>query len=220
MNVQMEETWKSHLEEEFAKDYFQELTGFVNNEYRTRIIYPEPKNIFRAFDLCPFDRVKVVVLGQDPYHGPHQANGLCFAVSQGVTVPPSLKNIYKEMESDLGNAIKRDSSLTHWAEQGVLLLNATLTVEGNAPGSHQRKGWETFTDKAIEVLSTERDQLVFLLWGRYAQEKGAVIDQSRHLVLSAPHPSPFSAHTGFFGCRHFSRTNAYLDSHGKTPIQW
>ena len=219
MSIQLHDSWKTRLTEEFAKPYFGELKDFVRREYEAHTVYPHPKHIFRALDLCPFDEVKVVILGQDPYHGPGQANGLCFSVNEGVRLPPSLQNIYKELEDDLG-AHPQTGCLDTWAEQGVLLLNATLTVRARTAGSHQNKGWETFTDSVIHALSEEKEGLVFILWGRYAQQKGAVIDRDKHLVLTAPHPSPFSAHSGFFGCKHFSQANAYLKWHDKKPIQW
>lgn len=217
MTVKIEESWKGHLESEFDQHYFEELSAFVRGEYMFKRIYPSAGNIFRAFDLCPFDQVKVVILGQDPYHGAGQANGLCFAVGEGVRLPPSLVNIYKEIEADLGLKMKPRGDLEQWAKQGVLLLNATLTVEAGKAGSHQGKGWERFTDVVIEKLSKEREGIVFMLWGRYAQEKGKVIDRSKHLVMEAPHPSPFSAHSGFFGCKHFSKANEYL---GDRAIDW
>lgn len=221
MEVKIESTWKERLSGEFEKGYFAELTDFVKNEYRTSIVYPAPKNIFRAFDLCPFDKVKVVILGQDPYHGEGQANGLCFAVNDGTALPPSLQNIFKEIESDLGQPlVHRSGDLSRWAKQGVLLLNATLTVRAHLAGSHQGKGWEQFTDAVIRALADERAGLVFMLWGNYAKAKGAHIDRARHLVLEAPHPSPLSAHAGFFGCKHFSKANAYLVAHGQAPIDW
>lgn len=220
MDVKIESSWKSVLGDEFAKSYFEELTQFVRSEYSSKAIFPPPTHIFRAFDLCPFDKVKVVILGQDPYHGEGQANGLCFAVNQGVRLPPSLKNMYKEIESDTGIVMDERGDLEQWAKQGVLLLNATLTVEASKPGSHQSKGWEQFTDAVVKALSEKSEHLVFLLWGRYAQNKGEVIDRSKHLVLSAAHPSPFSAHSGFFGCKHFSKTNEYLKSHDLEEIQW
>lgn len=221
MNVRIEPSWAKHLSDEFEKEYFAELTKFVKNEYKNGAVYPAPKNIFRAFDLCPFEKVKVVVLGQDPYHGERQANGLAFAVNASERVPPSLQNIFKEIESDLGKPlIHTDGDLTRWAKQGVLLLNATLTVRAHQAGSHQEKGWEQFTDAVIRALSEEREHLVFMLWGNYAKAKGAHIDRSKHLVLEAPHPSPFSAASGFFGSRHFSKANEYLISHNSTPIDW
>jgi len=212
--------WKEKLSSEFEKPYFLELTEFVRDEYQTRPIYPEPKNIFRAFDLCPFDEVKVVILGQDPYHGRGQANGLCFAVNAGVSAPPSLQNIFKELESDLGHTVNHDTDLSRWAKQGVLLLNATLTVCASSAGSHQGRGWEQFTDAAIQKLNEERAGLVYILWGNYAKAKGAHIDRTKNLVIESAHPSPFSAHSGFFGSKPFSKTNEYLDKKGKVSIDW
>ena len=220
MNVQIEESWKQVLQPEFEKDYFVRLTDFVRNEYSTTTIYPPGKLIFNAFNLCPFDKVKVVIIGQDPYHGPGQAHGLCFSVNDGVVFPPSLQNIFKEIHEDLGSPIPNTGNLTRWAEQGVLLLNATLTVRAHQAGSHQRKGWEEFTDAAIRTLAEQREHLVFILWGAYAQKKGAFIDREKHLVLTSVHPSPLSAYNGFFGNKHFSRANAYLIEHGETPINW
>lgn len=220
MNVQIEESWKKHLAPEFEKDYFVQLTDFVRNEYAHTTVYPPGRLIFNAFNLCPFDRVKVVIIGQDPYHGPGQAHGLCFSVNDGIAFPPSLQNIFKEIQADLGKPIPTSGNLTRWAEQGVLMLNATLTVRAHAAGSHQRRGWEEFTDAAIRALNNEREHLVFILWGAYAQKKGAFIDRSRHLVLTSAHPSPLSAHNGFFGNHHFSLTNNYLRAHGQTPIDW
>lgn len=220
MNVQIEESWKKKLAEEFEKPYFVQLTEFVRHEYQTTTCYPPGKLIFNAFNLCPFDKVKVVIIGQDPYHGPGQAHGLCFSVNDGVPFPPSLQNIFKEIQNDTGAPVPSTGNLTRWAEQGVLLLNATLTVRAHQAGSHQRHGWEEFTDAAIKVLSEQREHLVFILWGAYAQKKGAVIDRTKHLVLSSAHPSPLSAYHGFFGNRHFSLANAYLEQHGQTPINW
>lgn len=220
MNVQIDESWKKHLAPEFEKDYFVQLTDFVRNEYAHTTVYPPGRLIFNAFNLCPFDRVKVVIIGQDPYHGPGQAHGLCFSVNDGIAFPPSLQNIFKEIQADLGKPIPTSGNLTRWAEQGVLMLNATLTVRAHAAGSHQRRGWEEFTDAAIRALNNEREHLVFILWGAYAQKKGAFIDRSRHLVLTSAHPSPLSAHNGFFGNHHFSLTNDYLRAHGQTPIDW
>lgn len=220
MDVQIEESWKQILSAEFEKDYFRQLTDFVRNEYRSTTVYPPGKLIFNAFNLCPFEQVKVVIIGQDPYHGPGQAHGLCFSVNDNVPFPPSLRNIFKEIQDDLGKPIPESGNLTRWAKQGVLLLNATLTVRAHQAGSHQRRGWEEFTDAAIRALAEQREQLVFILWGAYAQKKGAFIDRSRHLVLTSVHPSPLSAHNGFFGNRHFSRANEYLQQHGQTPIEW
>ena len=219
MDVKLEPSWKARLEAEFTQPYFQELAAFVKNEYLTKTVYPPPKFVFNAFNSTPFDRVKVVIIGQDPYHGPGQAHGLCFSVQEGVRTPPSLQNVYKELQNDLGLPIPPSGNLQYWADQGVLLLNATLTVQANTAGSHQNKGWERFTDAAIKALSDQREGIVFLLWGAYAQKKGAVIDSKKHLVLSSAHPSPFSA-TMFFGNKHFSRANAYLMEHGETPINW
>ncbi len=220
MEVKIEPSWKTVLQDEFSKAYFEELTKFVKEEYKKGAVYPAPKNIFRAFDLCPFDKVKVVILGQDPYHGPKQANGLCFAVGEGVDLPPSLQNIYKEIESDLGVLIKKEGDLERWAKQGVLLLNATLTVRAGSANSHQGRGWEQFTDAAIKALSEQREHLVFILWGNYARQKGAHIDRSKHLVIESPHPSPLSSHRGFFGSKPFSKTNAHLQKTSQTPINW
>lgn len=219
-DVQIESSWKKQLAEEFEKPYFGELQKFVHSEYETKTVYPHPKNIFRAFDICPFDKVKVVIIGQDPYHGARQANGLCFAVNEEVTLPPSLKNIFKEIESDLGHLVEKTGDLERWAQQGVLLLNATLTVRAKDAGSHQGKGWEEFTDAVIQKLSDKREGLVFMLWGNYAKEKGKNIDTNKHLVLTAAHPSPFSAYNGFFGCKHFSKANAYLKKHGEKEVEW
>ncbi len=219
-NVQIEESWRVRLQEEFEKPYFKELTDFVREEYQQRVVYPPGKLIFNAFNLCPFDRVKVVLIGQDPYHGPGQAQGLCFSVNDGIKFPPSLVNIFKELESDLGIATPTSGSLVRWAKQGVFLLNATLTVREHEAGSHQNRGWETFTDAVIRCLATEKEHLVFILWGGYAQRKGAFIDRSRHLVIASPHPSPLSAYHGFFGTKPFSRTNDYLKAQGLEPIQW
>jgi uracil-DNA glycosylase len=212
--------WKEKLEEEFDQEYFKDLSKFVREEYQRATVYPAPKDVFRAFDATPFDQVKVVILGQDPYHGPKQAIGLCFAVSPEVKAPPSLQNIFKELESDLDHAVSRDPDLIRWAKQGVLLLNATLTVNAGSPGSHQGKGWERFTDAAIKKLNDERDHLVFILWGNYAKQKGAHIDRTKHLVIESAHPSPFSAYSGFFGSKPFSKTNTYLEAQGETPIEW
>ena len=220
MNVQIEEGWKQALAPEFEKPYFKELTDFVRQEYHTTTVYPPGKLIFNAFDLCPFDKVKVVIIGQDPYHGPGQAHGLCFSVNDGVPFPPSLQNIFKEIHDDLGAPVPASGNLTRWAQQGVLLLNATLTVRAHQAGSHQGKGWETFTDAASRVLADSREHLVFIVWGSYAQKKGAFIDRQKHLVLTSVHPSPLSAYHGFFGNKHFSRANAYLVEHGEAPIQW
>lgn len=221
MSIRIENSWKEVLAAEFEKDYFKRLTAFVREEYSgTTPIYPPARLIFNAFDHCPFDKVKVVILGQDPYHGAGQANGLCFSVNKGIAFPPSLMNIFKEIENDLGTPIPHDGDLTRWSDQGVLLLNATLTVRASQAGSHQRRGWEEFTDSAIRELATRRENIVFILWGSYAQKKGAFIDRDRHLVLASPHPSPLSAYQGFFGNKHFSRANEYLAEHGKEKIIW
>lgn len=220
MNVAIEESWKEVLSPEFEKDYFIRLTDFVRQEYQTTTVYPPGKLIFNAFNLCPYPKVKVVIIGQDPYHGPGQAHGLCFSVNDGVPFPPSLQNIFKEIQGDLGSPIPETGNLTRWAEQGVLMLNATLTVRAHQAGSHQRRGWEEFTDAAIRALAENREHLVFILWGTYAQKKGAFISRDRHLVLTSVHPSPLSAYHGFFGNKHFSRANAYLEAHGETPIVW
>ncbi|MCL4383864.1 uracil-DNA glycosylase [Patescibacteria group bacterium] len=220
MEVKIEASWKKALSREFDEAYFKTLTDFVKAEYQKTTVYPPPQFIFRAFELTPFDKVKVVILGQDPYHGEYQANGLAFAVNKGVDLPPSLVNIYKEIESDLGTKKDRVGDLESWARQGVLLLNATLTVRAHQAGSHQNKGWERFTDAVIKVLSDQREHLVFILWGSYAQKKGAVIDETKHCVIRSVHPSPLSAHNGFFGSKPFSQANAYLIFNGETPIEW
>ena len=220
MDVRIEQSWKSKLSDEFDKEYFLRLTGFVKEEYKTKTIYPPGNLIFNAFDLCPFERVKAVILGQDPYHGPGQAHGLCFSVKDGIGFPPSLINIFKEIQSDLGVKPFPGGDLGRWAKQGVLLLNATLTVRAHMAGSHQKKGWEEFTDAAIAALNREKDNLVFFLWGAYAQKKGESIDRNRHLVLESVHPSPLSASRGFFGNKHFSRCNNYLVEKGIEPIDW
>ena len=220
MDVKIESSWKEKLQPEFEKDYFKNLVDFVKNEYQTKKIYPPGKFIFNAFDQCPFDQVKVVILGQDPYHEPGQAHGLCFSVNDGIPFPPSLINIFKEIETDLGIAIPQTGNLLRWAQQGVLLLNATLTVRAHSAGSHQNKGWETFTDAVIHRIAEEKEHIVFILWGSYAQRKGDFINQSKHLVLKSPHPSPLSAHRGFFGNKHFSKANNYLIQTGQTPINW
>lgn len=221
MDVKLEPSWKEVLEEEFDKDYFKQLAEFVRSEYEHAIVYPPPKNIFRAFELAPFNGVRAVILGQDPYHGAGQANGLCFAVGQKVALPPSLQNIFKEIEKDLGEPLKhKTGDLERWAKQGVLLLNATLTVRAGAAGSHQHKGWEEFTDAVVRALNEKKEHLVFMLWGNYAKQKGAHINRGKHLVLESAHPSPFAAHSGFFGSKPFSKTNAYLEAHGQKPIDW
>lgn len=220
MEIRIEPSWKVALAEEFEEPYFKTLAEFVRGEYLASKVFPPPKFIFRAFELCPFDKVQIVLLGQDPYHGAGQAHGLCFSVPERVAPPPSLQNIYKEVASDIGGKIPTHGNLEHWATQGVLLLNATLTVRAHTPLSHQGKGWEEFTDTVIKKLSDAKEHLVFLLWGNYAKKKSALIDREKHLILEASHPSPFSASSGFFGCRHFSQTNTYLEKYGKTPICW
>jgi uracil-DNA glycosylase len=220
MDIKIEPGWKEHLKDEFEKPYFIGLTNFVKQEYSTQKIYPPGKLIFNAFEKCPFNKVKVVILGQDPYHEPGQAHGLCFSVPDGVSFPPSLQNIFKEIKNDLDIPIPRSGNLERWAEQGVFLLNATLTVRAHVAGSHQKKGWETFTDHVIHLLSESGDNLVFVLWGAYAQRKGELIDSSKHLVLKSVHPSPLSAHRGFFGNHQFSQVNDYLIATGKEPIKW
>ena len=221
MNVQIEESWKAHLQPEFEKDYFRTLTDFVRDEYGKYAIYPPGKLIFNAFNLCPFDKVKVVIIGQDPYHGPGQAHGLCFSVPEGIEQPPSLQNIFKEIRDDLGTTVPVSGNLERWADQGVLLLNATLTVRAHCAGSHQNKGWETFTDAVIQRLAATKSNLVFLLWGSYAQRKGAFINTQNNLVLKCVHPSPLSANRGgWFGNHQFSRTNQYLREHGLEEIKW
>ena len=220
MKVKIEDSWQQHLGEEFDKPYFEALAAFVRSEYARTTCYPPGNLIFNAFNLCPSDRVKVVLIGQDPYHEPGQAQGLCFSVNDGVQFPPSLVNIFKEIQSDIGTPIPLSGSLVRWAEQGVLLLNATLTVRAHEAASHQRRGWEEFTDAVIKKLSSEREHLVFILWGSYAQSKERLIDTSRHLVLKSAHPSPLSAYRGFFGNHHFSLTNMYLQKQGMQPITW
>jgi uracil-DNA glycosylase len=220
MDVKIDPTWKAKLNDEFEKEYFLRLTEFVKAEYGSKTVYPPGSLIFNAFNLCPFQNVRAVIIGQDPYHGPGQAHGLCFSVKENVDFPPSLKNIFKEIESDLGIARPVNGNLERWASQGVLLLNATLTVRAHMAGSHQKKGWEQFTDNVIAKLNSEKENLVFFLWGAYAQKKGENIDRSRHLVLESVHPSPLSASRGFFGNKHFSRCNHYLEEHGKIPIDW
>jgi len=220
MDVKIAPSWKSRLSDEFTKPYFTQLADFVRQEYLSATVFPPGKEIFNAFTACAFDTLKVVILGQDPYHGAGQANGLCFSVHDGVRIPPSLKNIFKEIHLDLDKPVPASGNLERWANQGVLLLNATLTVRASSPGSHQNKGWEIFTDAVIRKISNEKEHVVFLLWGAYAQKKGEVIDRTKHLVLMAAHPSPFSADRGFFGCKHFSKTNDYLRSKGLKEINW
>lgn len=220
MNVKIHESWQPHLKDEFTKPYFKELINFVKKEYQSYTIYPPGREIFRAFDMCQFDQTKVVILGQDPYHGEGQANGLCFSVADGVRTPPSLVNIYKEIKDDLGKEVPPTGNLERWAKQGVLLLNATLTVRAKSPGSHQNKGWEQFTDAVVKILSENKENLVFLLWGAYAQQKGAIIDEEKHYILRAAHPSPFSADKGFFGCKHFGKANKFLVLNDLEPVDW
>ena len=220
MDVRIEQSWKSQLAAEWDKQYFINLPSFVREQYSTRTVFPPASKIFAAFDACPFDTVKVIILGQDPYHDVGQANGLCFSVSPGIPMPPSLVNIFREIHDDTGAEIPSDGDLSRWAKQGVLLLNSTLTVEAHRAGSHQGRGWEEFTDEVVMRLAKDREHLVFMLWGSYAIKKGAFIDRSRHMVLTSPHPSPLSAYRGFFGNHHFSQANAYLSSHGQTPIIW
>lgn len=220
MNVKIGESWKQVLANEWDKEYFVKLTDFVRKEYATTRIFPPGGEIFAAFDATPFDAVKVVIIGQDPYHDVNQANGLCFSVRDGVPFPPSLNNIFKEIHDDLGKPIPQSGDLSRWAKQGVLLLNSTLTVRAHSAGSHQNKGWEQFTDEVILQLAQQKEHLVFILWGAYAIKKGGFINRMKHLVLTSPHPSPLSAHRGFFGNKHFSQTNEYLIKHGKTPIEW
>lgn len=220
MNVRIEDSWRRVLQCEFDKPYFELLTMFVRQQYATRQCFPPARLIFNAFDSCPFDQVRVVIIGQDPYHDVGQAHGLCFSVNDGVAIPPSLLNIYKEIARDLGKPVPSSGNLQRWAAQGVLLLNATLTVEAHHPGSHQGKGWEELTDAAIQALSTQKEHLVFMLWGSYAQRKGQFIDRKKHLVLESSHPSPLSVYRGFEGCGHFSKANTYLAKHGIPPIDW
>jgi uracil-DNA glycosylase len=221
MEVKIEKSWKKVLKYYFETNEFKRLTDFVRNEYLHKTIYPKPENVFNAFNKTSFDKIKVVIVGQDPYHGPGQAHGFCFSVPNGATPPPSLKNIYKEIEKDLG--VKKDmnsGNLENWAKQGVLMINSVLTVEKSKAGSHAGKGWEQFTDEVIKQVSEKKDNVVFLLWGNYAKQKGQMIDRDKHLVLEAAHPSPFSAYSGFFGCKHFSQTNNYLKNHNKKEIVW
>jgi uracil-DNA glycosylase len=220
MEVRIEESWKKRLKKEFEKPYFVQLTEFVRAEYQTQRIYPPAKMLFNAFDACPFDAIKVVIIGQDPYHGAGQANGLCFSVNDGVALPPSLLNIFKEIEADIAVPIPKSGNLQRWATQGVMLLNATLTVREAQPGSHQNKGWEQFTDSVIALINAEKENVVFMLWGAYAQKKETMIDTDKHLVLKSAHPSPLSAHRGFLGCKHFSKANKYLADKGLAPIIW
>lgn len=220
MNVKIEPSWKLILSDTFSKGYFQDLASFVKKEYAAKIVFPSGKSIFNAFWQCPFDEVKVVILGQDPYHGEGQAHGLSFSVLPGVRFPPSLLNIFKEIKSDLGKEMPPNGDLTRWANQGVFLLNATLTVRAHEAGSHQKRGWEEFTDEVIREIAERKNGVVFMLWGAYAQKKEALIPAGKHLILKAPHPSPLSAHRGFLGCQHFSKANAYLESKGEKRIDW
>ncbi len=220
MNVKIADDWKALLSDEFEKPYFEELVGFVREEYSSRQIFPRGGNIFRAFDKCPFDKLKVVIIGQDPYHGEGQANGLCFSVNDGVQFPPSLRNIFQEVESDTGAPVPTSGNLDRWAEQGVLLLNSVLTVRAHEAASHAGRGWEQFTDAVVRAIAARREGVVYMLWGSYAQRKGAIADPARNCILKAVHPSPLSAYRGFFGCRHFSQANAYLTSRGEEPIVW
>jgi uracil-DNA glycosylase len=220
MQVNIEDSWKEVLSNIFIKDFFSNLVSFVKDEYQTHVVYPPGKEIFNAFNHCPMRAVKVVILGQDPYHGPGQAHGLSFSVKQGIRFPPSLLNIFKEIKSDIGLDMPPNGDLTRWANQGVFLLNATLTVRAYQAGSHQNQGWETFTDEVIKAISFQRENVVFMLWGAYAQKKAELIDTEKHLILKAPHPSPLSAHRGFLGCRHFSKANEYLIEKQLKPIEW
>lgn len=219
-DVRIAEDWKAILQEEFDKPYFEELVSFVKDEYSRGTVYPAGRNIFRAFDRCPVDKLKVVIIGQDPYHGPGQANGLCFSVGEGVPFPPSLQNILKEVRDDVGAPMPLSGELERWAEQGVLLLNAVLTVRAHEAASHAGHGWERFTDAVVRAIAERKEGIVYMLWGSYAQKKGSIADPSRNLILKAVHPSPLSAYRGFFGCKHFSAANAYLTSIGKEPIEW
>ena len=220
MDVKIETSWKEALQEEFEKDYFIKLAEFVRNEYKTKLVFPPASQIFNAFNHCPFDKVKVVIIGQDPYHNVNQAHGLCFSVNDGVDFPPSLLNIFKEIERDLSITMPKSGNLTRWADQGVLLLNATLTVEAHKAASHQGKGWESFTDNIIRKIAEEKEHVVFMLWGNYAQQKGSIINAAHHLVLKTVHPSPLSAYRGFIGCGHFSAANKYLQQFGIEEIKW
>jgi len=220
MDVKIEQSWKTRLQNEFEKEYFITLTNFVKKEFNLYTVYPPGRLIFNAFDKCPFENVRVVILGQDPYHGPGQAHGLCFSVKDGIAFPPSLINIYKEINNDLDTSLPDSGNLERWAEQGVLLLNATLTVRAGQAGSHQNKGWELFTDEIVRLVAKEKNNVVFILWGSYAQRKGETIDRTKHFVLESPHPSPLSASRGFFGNKHFSKTNKYLEEHGMKTVKW
>ncbi|MBQ1222560.1 MAG: uracil-DNA glycosylase [Alistipes sp.] len=220
MEVKIAQDWKELLSEEFDKPYFEELISFVKEEYATRRIYPRGSNIFRAFDKCPVDKLKVVIIGQDPYHGPGQANGLCFSVADGVPFPPSLRNIFQEVSTDTGAPIPSSGNLDRWAEQGVLLLNAVLTVREHEAASHAGRGWEQFTDAVVRAIAARKEGIVYLLWGSYAQRKGAIADPQKNCILKSVHPSPLSVYRGFWGCKHFSKANDYLIAHGQTPINW
>lgn len=220
MDVRIAEDWKEILKDEFSKPYFEELVSFVKQEYASGVVFPAGRNIFRAFDKCPFEKLKVVIIGQDPYHGDGQANGLCFSVSEGVPFPPSLKNIFKEVSDDIGTPIPHSGELDRWAEQGVLMLNAVLTVRAHNAASHAGHGWEMFTDAVVKAIAERKQGVVYMLWGSYAQRKGAIADPKQNLILHAVHPSPLSAYRGFFGCKHFSQANNYLISIGKEPIEW
>ena len=220
MEIKIEDSWKSQLADEFAKEYFLQLIRFVKSEYESHVVFPPGKQIFNAFDNCPFEKTKVIIIGQDPYHGPAQAHGLCFSVADGIQKPPSLLNIFKELKLDIGKEIPINGNLINWAQQGVLMLNATLTVRANEAGSHQNKGWEIFTDAVIKKLSDHKENLVFILWGAYAQKKANYINRKKHFVVESAHPSPLSASRGFFGQNHFSKTNAFLEKNGKQPIVW
>ena len=220
MDVKIAADWKALLQPEFDKPYFDQLTHFVRTEYATQKIFPAGRNIFRAFDKCPFDRLKVVIIGQDPYHGDGQANGLCFSVNDGVAFPPSLQNIFQEIRDDVGIPVPESGNLDRWAEQGVLLLNSVLTVRAHQAASHAGHGWEQFTDAVVRLVAERKQGIVYMLWGNYAQRKGQIADPTRNLILRSVHPSPLSVYRGFFGCRHFSQANAYLQSIGKTPIMW
>ncbi|MFZ9044988.1 MAG: uracil-DNA glycosylase [Cyclobacteriaceae bacterium] len=220
MKVKIEESWRQMLQTQFDSPYFKQLTSFVKSEYSQYRIFPPGSQIFSAFDRCTFDNTRVIILGQDPYHGPNQAHGLCFSVNEGIPMPPSLLNIFKEIKADVGKDIPPHGCLVRWAKQGVLLLNATLSVRAHQAGSHQKKGWESFTDSVIQIVSENKKNIVFLLWGSYAQKKSELIDANNHLILKAPHPSPLSAHRGFFGCQHFSKTNNYLSAKGLPTINW
>lgn len=220
MNLQISPSWKTALANEFTQDYFAKLMDFVANERTTHTVYPPEHQVFEAFNRTPFEQVKVVILGQDPYHGPNQAHGLCFSVQRGITIPPSLRNIYKELQVDLGITPPSHGHLVRWAQQGVLLLNATLTVRADSAGSHQKHGWEQFTDAAIAAVAQQRQHVVFMLWGNYAQSKATLVDDTKHCILKAAHPSPLSASRGFLGCKHFSKANTYLEQHGISAIDW